>query len=210
MKGDPNTCNFLPAHCLTLTMSFPRGYPPSNWENKWKFYSFIPGSISQTQIPLPSPLRMHMKLKCEQDLQHSGWNDSLSLPPKNMRGIYRLHSRTPCPHTPSLLIPVLQLPHFDPITGEYLHGLHPLLLSPKTLTIQGWIKTIPMGLDSSFSLPIIKLSNDSNGELDPLTLPTPTSPDSFFNPNGADYNWPNLSEVDQDLFSPFRTAAWNL
>ncbi|KAK0209249.1 hypothetical protein DFS33DRAFT_1380735 [Desarmillaria ectypa] len=180
VKGDPNIRNFLPTHPLTLIMFFPGGYPPSDWENEQEFHSFVPRSISQTQIPLPPPLRMHMKLKCEQDSQHSGWNDPPSPLPKNMQGMYGLCSRTPCPCTPSLLIPMPQPPYFDLTTREYLHGLHPLPPSGSTMgsdtqMIQEWIKTI--STDSG-----IKDESMTPGKQTPRTLSPSLS--SLMTPTG--------------------------
>ncbi|KAK0200188.1 hypothetical protein DFS33DRAFT_1387371 [Desarmillaria ectypa] len=65
-------------------------------------------------------------------------------------------------------------------------------------------------MKSSSLLPIIKLSHNCNGELNPMTPTTPFPPDSLFNPDEADYIWPELSNVDWELFGPFRATVWNL
>ncbi|KAK0213366.1 hypothetical protein DFS33DRAFT_1377853 [Desarmillaria ectypa] len=177
-------------------MSFPGGPSPSDWELGKRKYSLNPGSNSQT-----TPLRSSPQLQGfqPQDPLTTRWNNPPQLSPRNMSGMYGLCLKTPCLHTLS--------PNIPTPTPQIQFPIVPL--GPYTLMILEQTKTISTDPGTVISKKEA-LGQEKEWKLDAMTMATPFPADSPFNINGANYNWPMLSDIDRTLFSPFRATTWKM
>ncbi|KAK0212081.1 hypothetical protein DFS33DRAFT_1376568 [Desarmillaria ectypa] len=185
-------------------MAFPGGLPPSDWSPEKRYHSLTPES--DLPIPLP-PLRLtQMRGFQPQNPPTFRWNDPPTITQEYTRNVWATFEDPSPQHLhphPSTLIPNCTPGTVHP-DDPAMDWNHPY--GPWGHSIQARGSWSRGGTNSSSSLPIIELSNNSDGELDTTTTATPFPPDSPFNTDRADYNWLELSKVSRDLFSPYRTA----